>query len=578
MFEKKKDTLIGYMPKKSVNPAKVSAKTNAFVNAGLKKGAETLSGNAALKYSTTGNEFVDEFGTAGRFRAPREFKDIVKSMSTLWAVSKEKCLKFLLYLRLVTRQVQFPDGTKTEETQRGQGLRHEGIFRMLWVGIFHPDVFWKNIHLFISVGGWKDVITMLQYDLIYHGWKDRQLDWDKMGKLIVAGLENPRTTNLVKKYLPQIKANSVCRTVESQADNVIAKWICSLLFGGKPEQDNGTNYKKYRKLKTSGTAHEWQKIISQRNLLNLNFDSIHGRALAQLVSGKFLKNNGLESRYGEWISKKPVAKFTGYVYELVQNIVPTMKLYQKQTIDAQFNQLVQVAMVKLQEQGLRPISAIDTSGSMSSPMYIGSGKVGKLRSISVAMASALFFDEMILKSSPFKNHYLLFSGTTVMNTFKGSGFCDRYMNSSPNALGGTNFESVFQFFADFRKANPRVPESEIPNMVICWSDGEFNRVSAGLKTNVERGREILKKAGYSKEFYEGFGLGFIDLPNTFYGSEPKPKFETFGDVKNVFYFSGHDFAPLAFLFGVGKTKGLPTTAEELFEAAMDQEVLNMIEV
>lgn len=123
-----------------------------------------------------------------------------------------------------------------------------------------------------------------------------------------------------------------------------------------------------------------------------------------------------------------------------------------------------------------------------------------------------------------------------------------------------------------------MPESEIPNMVICWSDGEFNRVSAGLKTNVERGREILKKAGYSKEFYEGFGLGFIDLPNTFYGSEPKPKFETFGDVKNVFYFSGHDFAPLAFLFGVGKTKGLPTTAEELFEAAMDQEVLNMIEV
>jgi len=108
--------------------------------------------------------------------------------------------------------------------------------------------------------------------------------------------------------------------------------------------------------------------------------------------------------------------------------------------------------------------------------------------------------------------------------------------------------------------------------------GEFNRVSTGLKTNVERGRQILKQAGYSKQFYENFGLGFIELPNTFYGRCPQPKFETFGDVKNVFYFSGHDLSPLAFLFGVGKSAKLPTTASELFDAAMDQEVLNMLEV
>lgn len=578
MFDQKQKSLINHPKVSSV--ATVSPKKNAFVNAGLKKGAETLSGNLALKYTTTGQPFVDEFGTAGRFKAPRSYAEVEKSMRTLWTESAPEALKFAVYLRMVTRQVQFPDGTKTEETQRGQGLKHEGIYRAMWLAINHPQTFWKNVHIFISVGGWKDIIQMLSYDLQYNGWKGRVLDWEKFGNLILAGLENPKTTNLVKKYLPQIKANSYCKTIEAQADNVIAKWICSLLFGGKPEQNNAFTYKKYRKLKTSGNAHEWQKLISQGNLAHVNFDSIHGRALALLVSGKFLKNNKLEDKYAKWIAAKPTAKFTGYVHELAEMIKPGIKKYQIDTIDAQFNQLVTVAMAKLAAEGLRPISVIDTSGSMSSPMYIGSGKVGKLRSIQVAFSSALFFDAMLSTTSPFKNVFLTFSGRTLMQEFKGMGFVERfsYVMSRNVAGGSTNFESVFEFFADFKRNNPTISETEIPNFVLCWSDGEFNRVSSGLKTNVERGREILRKAGFSKAFYENFGLGFIELPNTFYSSRPTPKFETYGDVKNVFYFSGHDLSPLAFLFGVGKSASLPTTAEELFRAAMDQEVLNMLEI
>lgn len=575
MFDKKQDTLL---PKNAVsNPAKVSPASNAFVNSGLKKSAQTLSGNSALKYTTTGQPFVDEFGTAGRFRAPRKFSDVEQSMKTLWSESKMNCLKFAFYLRAVTRQVQFPDGTKTEEVQRGQGLKHEGIFRVMWLAVYQPKTFWKNIHIFISVGGWKDIITMLSYDLQFNHWKGRRLEWDQMGKLILAGLENPKTTNLVKKYLPQIRANSYCKTLEAQADNMIAKWICSLLFGGKPEDNSAATYKKYRRLKASGTAHEWQQLISKKQLGKISFDTIHGRALALLVSGKFLKNNKLEAQYAKWIESKPVAKFTGYVHELVEHMKSKMELYQKQTIDAQFNQLVELAKVRLGEAGLRPISVIDGSGSMSSLMYIGSGKTGKLRSIDVAFANALFFDEMTLKGSPFKNVYLQFGNNTVMSRFTGTGFCERFKGLS-GGYGGTNFESVFTFFADFRRNNPGVPESEIPNMVICWSDGEFNRASTGLQTNVERGRNVLKAAGYSKDFYEGFGLGFIELPNTFYGRQPNPKFETYGDVKNVFYFSGHDLSPLGFLFGVGKQKTLPATASELFEAAMDQEVLNLLEL
>ena len=79
----------------------------------------------------------------------------------------------------------------------------------------------------------------------------------------------------------------------------------------------------------------------QKRLLKLDFDTIHGRALSQLVSGKFLKNNGLEDKYQKWIAAKPVAKYTGYVYELFQTI-PTEK-HKVDTINSQFKGLVETA-------------------------------------------------------------------------------------------------------------------------------------------------------------------------------------------------------------------------------------------
>lgn len=561
--------------------------TNAFVQGGLKKSAETLSGNGALKYSTTGDDFVDQFGKMGFYKSPRTYDEIARDMSTLWANNPFLTICFVLFLRTITRIVSLFSGQKTETVQRGGGLRHESIVRMIWLHVNHTESFWKNITLFISVGSWKDVIQVLQYDLEYNGWDKKVLDWNKFGQLILAGLENPNHSELLKKYLPAIKANSNCKTLSAQADNVIAKWICSLLYGGKADGNDYRNYKKYRQLKASGTAHQWQQLISQKRLLEIDFNTIHGRALAQLVSGKFLSNNNLETKYQAWIESKPIAKFTGFVYELVQGKAQhTLKQYQKQTINAQFQQLVETAKQGLQQQGLRPISVVDCSGSMSSPMYIGNGQVGKLKSIEVAMSFALFFDEMMQTNSPFKNTYLGFGNKTEMYKtemyqFKGSEFVDRYFGSPRNGMGGTNFESVFDFFATFKKQHPTVAESEIPNFIVCFSDGEFNGVKSKI-SNVEAGRQKLKAAGFSQEYCDGFGICFIDLPNTFYSRTPQTKFETYGNVKNVYYFSGYDLSPLAFLFGAdngkGQTTKIPSTAEELFLAAMDQEVLRMVEV
>ena len=557
MFTAKKTSLFEAKTT-SGSPAK-----NAFIKAGLKKSAQTLSGNGALKFSTTGNDFVDQFGKLGVMKVPRSFADVSKDMSTLWAQNPEMAVRFALYIRTITRTTQLFDGSKTENPQRGAGLRNEGILRMLWLAINHKETFWKNVPLFVSLGSWKDVIQVLSLDLQYNGWEGRQLDWNRFGQLILAGLENENTSHLIKKFLPQIKAKSACKTLESQADNLIAKWVCSLLFGGK---ESGATYKQYRKFKSSGKAHTWQQLISKKLLDQVNFDSIHGRALALLVSGKFITKNGLEKIYEKWIESKPVAKFTGYPHELFAKF--PQKKFQIDTINAQFMGLVETA--KKGANGSTSLIVVrDTSGSM------GSTAPGTKQSCyDIGKALALFFSEM-LPEGYFANSWVEFNTDAKMHQWKGSTPWEKWTNDHSEFVGSTNFQSVIKLFTTIKQSG--VDESDFPTGILCISDSEFNPSQLG-KTNVEAARDTLRKAGFSEDYCKNFKIVLWNLQNSYYGKGSGEKFETYGETENVYYFGGYDGSVIAFLTGVNGQKTEPKTDVELFEAAMDQEVLNMVQV
>lgn len=573
MFDTKKKSLLKGTQTKTTS----TATNNAFIKGGLKKAARTTSlGNHAVKYTTTGNDFCDDFGKATNYKAPRTYTEVAATMATLWAQSKINAVKAAFYMRMVTRVTALPDGSKTSTTQRGQGLKHEGIFRMLWLAINHPMVFWSNIPLFISVGSWKDVITMLSYDLQYNGWEGRVLNWDQFAALIKAGLENPNSSNLVKKYLPQIKANSVCKTVEAQADNIIAKWICSKLFGGK---ETPATYKQYRKLKTSGTAHEWQKLISQKNMLAINFDTVHGRALAQLVSGKFLANNGLESAYGKWIESKPIAKYTGYVYELLGPVKigytnAKISKIQEMTINKQFLGLIETAKNGMDPSDTGLLVVVDTSSSMTSAV-----PGTKVSAYSVAKAMALYFSYLL--KGTFESTWMEFNDTAELKQWKGSTPVEKLQLDRSEAYGSTEFQSVGRLFAKLLKSG--VPEEDFPKGILCLSDGCFNPASVGERnqTNHKALLKTLKDAGFSKKYLDEFKTILWDVPNGYYGGS-QTAFEDFADCPNLFHLSGLDPAAVAFVTGVkgpdGKVATTPKTTEELFEAAMNQEILNMITI
>lgn len=551
MFNQKRKTLFA----EPVTTQEKATQSNPFLAASAKEAAKTLSGNAAPKFSTTGNDFLDQFANMGTYRKERSYDDISRDCVTLWNQDPETFVKFLLYTRLVSRKVKLADGYFTTAVQKGQGLKHESIMRMIWLHVEHPDAFWNNFRLFVGAGSWRDIFQMLAYDLLYNTWDGRVLDWNKFSQVIQMALVNDEVSDLVKKYLPQIRAKSKCKTVRSQARTILAKWIASEL---------GISYKEYRKLKTSGTAHDWQKCISQQKLVDFDFGAIHGRALMLLANSKFLENQGLTGAYDEWISDQPVAKFTGYVHELAANINPTMKAYQYKTVNKQYDGLVELAKKDSKVQtGLLVVR--DTSGSMRSavPGY-------KFSAGDVAKSLGIFFGDLL--EGPFKNAWMEFHSTVKMHFYKESNFVDKWRGDRSNYIGSTNFIGVADHFVSMLKKVGS--ENQFPTGILCISDGEFNR--SGKKTNAKEFRKRLKKGGFSKDYVDNFKIVLWDIRNSYYGKRDA-SFETFGTHKNMFYISGYDGSVITFLMG-GKDKPAPSTAEELFEAAMDQELMSMVKI
>lgn len=560
MFSQKKQNLVA----KNSNSTSVNGKNvlpNAFVNAGMKEGAKTLSGNGAVKYSTSGNAFVDQFTFLGSYKKPRTFAEIEKDCETLWALDKRKTIMFNCYIRLITRQIQLPTGAQTSVPQKGAELKHEGIMRMLWLHQKDSQMFWDNIGLYIAMGSWQDIIKMLQYDLIYHGWEERVLNWNNFGKLILSGLNNEHTSELLKKYLPQIKAISACTTVESQADTLIGKWICSLLFGVKGE-NTGKTYKQYRKMKSSGSAHQWQQLISQGKHNLIDFNSIHGRALNLMVRSKYLDNQGLRTKYESWITKPETkdVKFTGYVHELFEGVgkqLSAISVARKETINKQFATLVkkggEVDITKL-------IVVRDTSGSMGS---ICTGT--KQTCFDVAKALSLYMSSFL--KGRFANSFIEFNSSAKMHNWSGNTPIEKWCNDSCSYVGSTDFQSVIKLFCKIK--NEGVAENEFPSGILCISDSEFNPGQLG-KTNVETALNTLRAAGFSEEYVSNFKIVLWNLQSNAYGRNTGKKFETHGDVLNVYYFSGFSAATIGFLTGHIQT------AAELVDEALSQEILQMI--
>lgn len=563
MFDKKKQSLF----------FKKEGEKNIFQKEKEKKRHIVRSENGAVKLDTTANAFVDDFGAIASYKEPRELSQIFATMSHLWSIDKKLALKSACYIRMITRDTKYLK--QLFKGSKGQGLRFEFLGRMMWVAINHPNIFKKNLALFVSIGSWQDIFDLMELDLSYvHNGRNHALNWDDLIEFIALNIQDPDQTNLIKKYLPQIKPAKRCTTLHSQCTNTIAKTIADKLCVGKksdnPSEVKASKYSQYRHLKASGTAHQWQQAISRKEYHLINFNQIAGRALKLLVNSKFLKNHDLEEKYQEWLKTQKTAKTTNYVYELFAPVdkvlhreFAPLEPYQLETIDKQFQALIDKAHAENLNANM--LICLDVSYSMTRK---ATGTPCSAECVGRSMV--LYFNELI--NGPFKGTYLSFDDQVEIHTLKGSSPSQKYLRSFKECYGSTNFLGVAHKLVSMRHS---YKEEEFPDTILCISDGEFNGCYSSNvdSTTFEEFKRILAKGGFSTEYVDKLKLILWDIDRG-----QGTKFEAVADAENFFHISGLDGSVLTFLFAEDKTIPAPKSTLELFIAAMEQEILQQIQV
>lgn len=540
---------------------------NGFIKQNTMGAGTSYTENGAVSYASTGSELIDQFSKAGTARG-RDINDVWVEQARLWGENPVNALRFPFYLRMITRQTNLiEDGSKTEKVQKGQGARDEAFKRLLWIARYHKDEFYRNLWLLPIVGSWKDLWVLLSMD--------NTLDKEKFFEVMAQGINSPAHKDLVKKYLPRIRSNKVCTTEWAQKTNKLAKEFAAFA---------GWSMKDYREFKSTGKAHAFQRLICERNYSNLNWNTIPGKALLNLVSGDFLKRHNLTDSYINWLKSQPVAKFNGYVYELGMKLPKeyyfNLPEAQKITIDKQFDNLIATAEKDGPAISGNVLVALDTSGSMTSAI---SGVPG-LTSYDVCVSLGIYFSA--LNKGDFHNTVAMFDNTSRMLKLHGETFTDKWyeIRNQSTAWGGTNFQSLIDLIVRTRKNNPNIPLEDFPQTLIVVSDMQFNPSGSYYsrenreRTNNEEMMRKLREA-FPEEWVKNFKAIWWYCASRDGSSHDVPATM---DMGGQYIFSGFDGAVISLILGgdnidekTGEVKQL--SMEEAVLKALSQEVLMLVQ-
>ena len=536
----------------------------------------TLTENGASAFLTTGSLLVDQFGLAGNYRG-RELSRVFEDQRTIWDENPDMALRFPFYLRMITRKTKVNEDNMTDNVQNGQGARDESFKRLLWVSKNHYDSFVNNMWLLPLVGSWKDLWALMYYDITLGV---NSVKHDDVFGVLREGLACETHTDLVRKFMPRIKAMKKCKTEWTKITNGLAKEFAQYL---------GVSPSVYNKIKASGTAHDFQKIICNRQYDQIKWNRIPGRALMLLTTGKFLENHELTDNYVEWVKKQPVAKFTGYVFELMKKYrefvgghmyygdswysqTKQLPIAVKYTLDAQFAGLVKQAKEngKITENVL---CALDTSGSMNTNVDGLNGTTCG----DIATSLALFFSE--LNTGAFHNKVVMFDDTSYAFDLKGHSFCDKIGQLPSVPCGGTNFQSVIDELVKIRTERQDIPLEDYPTTILVVSDMQFNPTGRWGRlrresTNSEEALEKLKTV-FPDEYVDNLKFIWWNCASR------EQTFEGTVNMKNTMFFSGFDGSAISMILGEEEnTQEQPKkrfTPEEVVTKALTQEILNYIE-
>lgn len=545
---------------------------NDFVKANtMDAGANgAMTENGAVSYATIGTTLLDQFGKAGAFRG-RELTDVWNDQAKLWGENPEAALKFPFYLRLITRQTNVLGHGKTEKVQKGQGARDEAFKRLLWIAKYHPSEFYRNLWLLPMVGSWKDLWQLLSYDTNLE-----YLNTEEFFEVIAEGIHDADNKDLVKKYLPRIRSNNKCKTDWAKSTNLFAKMFAKRV--GWSERD-------YRIFKSTGKAHKFQTYICKGMYDKLNWKTIPGKALLNLITGTFLEKHNLTENYMKWLDTQPVAKFNGYPFELGAKVgfnPSQLTLPQKVTIDKQFKNLIETAKKDGTPMKGNVLCALDTSGSMTSPISTNSS----ISAYDVCVSLGVYFSE--LNQGAFHNVVAMFDDTSELLTLKGDSFCDKLnqIRHTRTAWGSTNFQSIIDLIVKTRRTHPEIAVEDYPDTILVVSDMQFNPSNSWISRGYN-GDVLAERSNYEaaisklREVFPEEYTNKVKIIWWFCTGRHTSDFPSTMDDAGTYVISGYDGAIVSAILGGEekvneKGEVVRPTMEDIVNDALNQEVLSLV--
>ena len=436
-----------------------------------------LTENGALSNATTGfgqgASCLDYFFKAGTFGG-RDQSVVDADMCSIFSDDERLALRLVFGTRLISRK---PQGTEIEDSQTGFGRKDEFAKAVLWLHNNKPDLLYRNLHLIPVFGCWKDLL---------HPSLINTLNAGDVYQLVFSNLSD----GLLLKYLPQIRSKSKIRSERDRARVAWAKGFCR--YAGITERD-------YRKLKSKGAAHIWQKQMTEGRWKDINFNGIPGRAMLYSIgrTGKdgktVFERHGQVERLREWVKTQKLIKFTGYPHEITQKILSGKQTTISDMIyDKQFGTCVSA----FEGHNLgNVLCAVDTSGSM------GWSDLGKgVTPLHICLSLGVAFSS--LNTGYFKNVVCMFADQSRLKSLKGN-YVERVrqLMSGECAMGSTNFQSVIDLLVQTRRNHPEIPVNEYPETILVVSDMQFNP-SGGYgsyrgdnQTNYETAMKKLRSVG-----------------------------------------------------------------------------------
>ena len=519
----------------------------------------TTTENGAITPISSGSKLIDQFGKVASLRN-RSYEDVCKDMCEIWDENPTLALKFIFYLRMITRVTELPNANKTEKVQKGQGCRDEAFKRLIWLFDNHRDIFYRNIYILPIIGSWKDLWTLMVMMYDKGVGVNRQVFYSLMATAM--GVDSQ--IDLIKKFMPRIKTKSNLKSSRSMVLDGLAREFAEFL-GMTPRQ--------YNKFKSNGKAHEFQRIICSRKFNEINWNKIPGIALGNLTKGDFITRHELVDSFLNWIEKQETVKFNGYPYDLLKRIKGQYSIFHRigqgieipyalETVtNLQFENLISTAERdgKITENVL---CALDTSGSMDCGY-------GDIKPIDICLSLGIYFST--LNKGHFHKQVVMFDNRSRMHKLNGS-FCDMLRQIPLGAMGGTNFMSVIGLLVQYRRENPNIPLEEYPTTLLVVSDMQFDPVRGNTETNYERSKKLLLQV-FPSEFVDKIKFIWWNV-NGSHGNMPATM-----EDGGCYFFSGFDGAIVSLLLGnepKDATEKQKKTMVEILNEALNQEVLTYI--